>query len=148
MYTRAAVMGLFFTIGNSTAIVSSNVYPPSTAPHFVEGHSIAIGSSAIAIICALTLMYMNSKENARRDREYGEVAPDGSDADPAKMKWLSEEKRRRWGFEGLSECEIFELGDTHPGEWCSHGVPTWHRLTSPFFQLMNGRPLTAFRYII
>lgn len=135
MYTRAAAMGLLFTTGNSAGIISSNVYPARTAPRFVEGHSIAIGFSGLAIVCALMLMYANSRENARRDREYGKMALDGSDANPAKMKGLSEEKRKRWGLQDLSELEIIELGDRHPGGWYYNGVPNLGYMTDEWSTL-------------
>jgi hypothetical protein len=113
VYTRAAAMGLLFSTGNAAGIISSNVYPSNTAPRFFEGHGIAVGFSGLAIICAIVIMIANSRENARRDRLYGEVAPDGSDASP--LKTLTPEKRKAWGLEGLSELEVIELGDRHPG---------------------------------
>jgi hypothetical protein len=126
-------MGFFFSVGNSAGLISSNVYPSSTGPKFVEGkfvfpsaevheanlilisgHSIAIGFSGMAIICALTLMWSNSRDNAYRDRVYGPVAPDGSDASPNKN--ITKEQREKWGLAGMSELEICELGDRHPGK--------------------------------
>jgi hypothetical protein len=59
-------------------------------------------------------MASNWHENARRDRVYGVVAPDGSDAHPHKV--LTPEQKMTWGLEGLSELEIIELGDRHPGK--------------------------------
>ncbi|KAF9506091.1 hypothetical protein BS47DRAFT_463665 [Hydnum rufescens UP504] len=113
MYTRAAVMGFFFSVGNSAGIISSNVYPSNTAPRFFRGHGIALAFSFMAIVWTLILMASNWRENARRDRVYGVTAPDGSDADPRKV--LTPEQKATWGLEGLSELEIIELGDRHPG---------------------------------
>ncbi|KAF9506094.1 hypothetical protein BS47DRAFT_1353318 [Hydnum rufescens UP504] len=113
VYTRAAAMGFFFSVGNCAAIISSNIYPNSTAPRFIRGHSIAVAFSFMTIICVSILMASNWRENARRDRVYGVVAPDGSDAHPRKV--LTPEQKVTWGLEGLSELEIIELGDRHPG---------------------------------
>jgi len=113
VYTRAAAMGLLFSVGNSAGIISSNVYPSNTAPRFFEGHGVAVGFCGLAIICAVTIMLANSRENARRDRVYGPAAADGSDASPLKV--LTAEQKRTWGLEGLSEVEVIELGDSHPG---------------------------------
>jgi len=112
VYTRAAAMGFFFSVGNSAGLISSNVYPSSTAPRFFEGHGIAIGFSVLAIVCASSLMTSNMYENARRDKVYGVVAPDGSDASPRKI--LTPEQKATWGLEGLTELQIIELGDRHP----------------------------------
>ncbi|KAF9512561.1 hypothetical protein BS47DRAFT_1345338 [Hydnum rufescens UP504] len=113
VYTRAAAMGFFFSVGNCAGIISSNVYPNSTAPRFIRGHSIAIAFSFMTIICISILMASNWRENVRRDKVYGAVAPDGSDAHPRKV--LTPEQKATWGLEGLSELEIIELGDRHPG---------------------------------
>jgi len=113
VYTRAAVMGFFFSVGNSAGLISSNVYPAKTAPRFFRGHGVAIAFSFMAIVCVSILMAYNWRENSRRDRVYGPVAPDGSDAHPRKV--LTPEQKATWGLEGLSQLEIIELGDRHPG---------------------------------
>jgi hypothetical protein len=59
-------------------------------------------------------MVSNWRENVRRDRVYGVAAPDGSDAHPRKV--LTRDQKATWGLEGLSELQIIELGDWHPGE--------------------------------
>lgn len=104
---------MLFSSGNSAGIISSNVYPKNTAPRYFEGHGVAVGFSFLAIVCALTISIANRRENARKDREYGTVAEDGSDANPNKV--LSPEKRARWGLDGLTPEQVIELGDHHPG---------------------------------
>lgn len=106
-------MGLFFACGNSAGLIASNVYPKSTAPRYFEGHGISLGLASMAVICTVVLMIANQRENERRDRIYGQVAADGSDADPGKD--LGAERRELWGLEGLRRTEIVELGDRHPG---------------------------------
>lgn len=109
VYTRAAAMGFFFTVGNSAGLISSNVYPTKSRPRYIEGHSVAIGFASLAIICAIILYTHNKRENARRDRVYGVAAVDGSDASPRSGN------KEKWGLEGLSDREVIELGDRHPG---------------------------------
>lgn len=110
-------MGLLFSTGNSAGIISSNVYPTNTAPRFFEGHGVAVGFSFMAIACAVILKIALARENASRDARYGTVAADGSDASPTKV--LTAEQRQKWGLEGLSQNEIIELGDKHPGMYPS-----------------------------
>ncbi|GJJ11063.1 hypothetical protein Clacol_005294 [Clathrus columnatus] len=112
MYTRAAVMGIFFSFGNSAGIISSNVYPAGDAPRYIRGHAVALAFSVLAIILSVFMTVYNKRENNRRDRIYGVPNPDGSDCspiyadDPVRMK--------RWGLEGKTKLEIIELGDSHP----------------------------------
>ncbi|KAF9505402.1 hypothetical protein BS47DRAFT_539462 [Hydnum rufescens UP504] len=113
VYTRAAAMGFFFSVGNSAGLISSNVYPSGAAPRYFRGHGIALAFSFLAIVCVSILMVSNLRENARRDRVYGVAAPDGSDAHPHKV--LIPDQKATWGLEGLSELQIIELGDRHPG---------------------------------
>jgi len=112
MYTRATVMGIFFSFGNSAGIISSNVYPLSDAPRYFLGHGIAIAFSGLAIVlCAFITMY-NLRENARRDRVYGIPNPDGSDCSP--LQAGNPELLKKWGLEGKTRQEIIEMGDLHP----------------------------------
>ncbi|KAF8572720.1 putative MFS nicotinic acid transporter Tna1 [Ramaria rubella] len=112
MYTRAAVMGIFFSIGNSAGIISSNVYPAGDAPRYIRGHAIALGFSCLAIVLCAFMIYYNMRENARRDRRYGVPNPDGSDCSP--MNADDPVRLKKWGLEGKSKQEIIELGDLHP----------------------------------
>jgi MFS transporter, ACS family, DAL5 transporter family protein len=106
-------MGLMFACANLAGIISSNVYPSHAAPRFFGGHGVAVGSGFITIVCAIILTTAYRLENARRDRMYGPAAADGSDATSNKI--LTPEQRRSWGLEGLTQTEIIELGDKHPG---------------------------------
>ncbi|KZS93115.1 putative MFS nicotinic acid transporter Tna1 [Sistotremastrum niveocremeum HHB9708] len=112
MYTRATVMGIFFSFGNSAGIISSWSYPASTSPRFVEGHAIAIAFAGLAVVLASFLIWYNRTENARRDRLYGVPAEDGSDCSP--MRASDKNLLSRWGLEGRSRVEVISLGDRHP----------------------------------
>lgn len=112
MYTRATVMGVFFSFGNSGGIISSWTYPSADSPRYVKGHAVALGFSCLAIIMSTILMFYNHAENKRRDHVYGIPAEDGSDCSPEKVS--DPNLLRAWGMEGKTEMEIISLGDNHP----------------------------------
>ncbi|KIJ55530.1 hypothetical protein M422DRAFT_24098 [Sphaerobolus stellatus SS14] len=112
MYTRATVMGIFFSFGNSAGIISSNVYPQGDAPRYFRGHAIALAFSALAIILAGCMTWYNKTENDRRDREYGVPDADGKDCNPAYAD--EPERKKKWGLQNMTKLEIIELGDRHP----------------------------------
>ena len=70
---------------------------------------MAVAFSALAIACAATLMYSNSRENKLRDELYGPVEPGLNPlyADDAQLK--------RWQLVGKTRAEVLDLGDKHPG---------------------------------
>ena len=102
-------MGLFFSVGNASGIIASNVYPASTAPHYTRGHSIALAFSALAIVCSAILMTAYSRENRRRDELYGPIDPS------LNPLHASKEQLKKWGLENMTRDEILDLGDRHPG---------------------------------
>lgn len=131
MYTRATVMGVFFTFGNSGGIISSWTYPSTDSPRYIKGHAITLSfavrmlckllsanlhgtihSQCLAMIMSAALMYYNHTENKRRDRIYGTPAQDGSDCSPDKVSDPS--LLRAWNMESKSETEMILLGDRHP----------------------------------
>ncbi|KAH7096100.1 putative MFS nicotinic acid transporter Tna1 [Auriculariales sp. MPI-PUGE-AT-0066] len=116
IYLRAAVMGLFFTTGNSAGFVSSNVYPSRDSPRFFMGHGVAIGFAAMAIVCSIILMVDNARNNRERDSKYGVVNVRGKEAiDMASGKVVDPYDRARWGLDAnMSDSEIVNLGDRHP----------------------------------
>lgn len=126
-------MGFFFTVGNSAGLISSNVYPTKSGPRYIEGHSVAIGFASMAIICAIILFTYNKRENARRDQVYGVAAADGSDASPHNSL-----NKKKWGLDHLSDIEVIELGDRHPG------MSFLFLLTVPFLTVLY---FLGYRYI-
>jgi len=112
MYTRATVMGVFFSIGNSAGIISSWSYPTKEAPRYIKGHAVAIGFTCLAIILATFLIIYNITENKRRDELYGVPAADGSDCSPAHAG--DPALLEKWGLKNKTRDEVIELGDKHP----------------------------------
>lgn len=110
VYRRATTMGIYFTIGNSAGLVSSNVYPMTDAPRYIKGHAINLGFAAVAILSCAVLMFYNIRENRRRDA-ISYAHPDGRDVDPSRLD--DEAEKKRWGYEGKTREELLSLGHRH-----------------------------------
>ncbi|KAF8512073.1 putative MFS nicotinic acid transporter Tna1 [Hysterangium stoloniferum] len=121
MYTRAAVMGVFFSFGNCGGVISSNIYPIGDAPKYIRGHTIGLAFSCLAIVLSAIMGFYNMQENARRDKIYGVPNLDGGDCDPLNAD--DPMRLKKWGLQGMSKQEIIGLGDQHPafrsGSCCS-----------------------------
>jgi len=112
VYKRATVMGFFFTCGNGSGLISSNIYPTPESPRFIKGHSINLAFAALTIVVTLVIMAVNIRENRRRDAiSYAHL--DGRDVDPLKLD--NEEEKARWGYQGYTRQQLLELGDKHLG---------------------------------
>ena len=102
-------MGLVFSFGNASGIISSEVYRDKDKPRFILGHACAVGFAVLNFVMATILTIYNRRENARRYAKYG---PPPTPEDPQDID--SDEYRKRWGLEGYTREEIIELGDKHP----------------------------------
>jgi hypothetical protein len=111
------------SIGNSGGAISGQVYRSQDSPRFILGHAINLGFCVMALIAASILLISLRLENRRRDRLYGRIVTNNS---KRKSKTTninkeivdvcglgSEEDRRKWGYENMSEEEIRDLGDKH-----------------------------------
>jgi len=112
VYVRATVMGFFFTIGNSSGLISSNIYPTTEGPRFIKGHAINLGFAALTFVMTSLIMFVNWRANKRRDA-ISYAHPDGRDVDPARLD--TEEEKTRWGYQGMSRDQLLALGDRHNG---------------------------------
>lgn len=112
LYVRATVMGLFFTVGNSAGLISSNIYPSTESPRFIKGHAINLGFAGLTFITTSLLIFINWRANKARDA-ISYANPDGSSVDPARLD--HEDEKKRWGYEGMNRDEIMALGDQHKG---------------------------------
>jgi len=111
MYTRATVMGIFFSFGNSAGIISSWSYT-NPGNGYRKGHAIAIAFTTLAIVLSCFLMWYNNRENKRRSRLYGEPTADGSECSPNRAGDL--DLLKKWDLVNMSKEEVIELGDRHP----------------------------------
>jgi hypothetical protein len=98
------------SVGNSTGTVSSQIYRSQDSPRFILGHSIDLGFCVLGLISCIILLVALHLENRRRDRLYGPVTT-GKVTDVFGLG--TDDDRRRWGYENMSEKEISDLGDRH-----------------------------------
>jgi len=107
---RATAVALMLSVGNSTGTVSSQIYRSQDSPRFILGHSIDLGFCVLGLISCIILLVGLHLENRRRDRLYGPVTT-GKVTDVFGLG--TDDDRRRWGYENMSEKEICDLGDRH-----------------------------------
>ncbi|KAL3443594.1 major facilitator superfamily domain-containing protein [Aspergillus insuetus] len=88
---RGAGLIIFGMVGQTGSIAGSRFFPKEEGPYYVKGMAISAGLLFFAAILAQTLRFLMSRENKRRDREFGVV-------DPAEMP-----------------DEVVNSGDDHPG---------------------------------
>lgn len=86
-------MGVFIGWGNLNGIVSSNIFPQSSGPRFLEGHRVVLAYLVVFLLGGSVLTHWGlERENGKR--RAGE---------------------RDFWVHGKSEEEIEEMGDCVPG---------------------------------
>ncbi|CAF3627743.1 unnamed protein product [Rotaria sp. Silwood1] len=122
---RATALAFMISVGNIGGAISGQLYRTQDAPRFILGHAVNLGFCVFGLINVLILFFGLRAENRRRDRLYGPIpssvalgstnsASCEADMDRSDTCGLgSEEDRRRWGYENMSEQEIRDLGDKH-----------------------------------
>ncbi|CAF1233669.1 unnamed protein product [Adineta steineri] len=114
---RATALAFMISVGNCGGVISGQIYRSQDGPRFILGHAINLGFCVLGLVSVIILFISLRLENLRRDRIYGVVS--GSDSTTSVItKELhcgcgSEEDRRKWGYEHMSEEEIRDLGDKH-----------------------------------
>jgi len=68
---RAVGAAVQLAVGQFGGVAGSFIYPDTTAPRFVMGHSIALGSLALAILATLLQYTVLSRMNAKLDAGEG-----------------------------------------------------------------------------
>ncbi|CAF2216307.1 unnamed protein product [Rotaria magnacalcarata] len=115
---RATALAFMISVGNIGGVISGQLYRTQDAPRFILGHTINLGFCALGLVSVVILLFGLRAENKRRDRLYGTikapmVLPDTEVQSSNTFDVVSEEDRRRWGYEYMSEKEILDLGDQH-----------------------------------
>ncbi|KAJ1944347.1 hypothetical protein FBU59_002624 [Linderina macrospora] len=72
---RAISVAMLNTFGQCFATVGTQIYKAKTAPRFFMGYGVCLASSFLMIVVAVSLSHILSRENARRDTEFGEPKP-------------------------------------------------------------------------
>ncbi|CAF3088296.1 unnamed protein product [Rotaria socialis] len=122
---KATALAFMISVGNIGGVISGQLYRTQDAPRFILGHAVNLGFCAFGVINAVILLIGLRAENRRRDRVCATVASFATLANAASVLCVttaarpiasdlgSEEERRGWGYEHLSEKEIRNLGDEH-----------------------------------
>lgn len=120
---RATALAFMLSVGNSGGAISGQIYRSQDAPRFILGHAINLAFCGLALITAIILFISLRLENRRRDHLYGCASTDvrkttlvrsHSTTEVVDVYGVgSEEDRRKWGYENMSEEEIRDLGDQH-----------------------------------
>ncbi|KAJ0415308.1 major facilitator superfamily domain-containing protein [Aspergillus carlsbadensis] len=88
---RGAGLVIFGMVGQTGSIAGSRFFPKEEGPYYTKGMAISAGLLFFAAVLAQVLRFLMSRENKRRDAEFGVV-------DPAEMP-----------------DEVVNSGDDHPG---------------------------------
>ncbi len=120
---RATALAFMLSVGNSGGAISGQIYRLIDEPRYILGHAINLGFCVMALIAACILYISLRLENRRRDRLYGSAVTNSTETNLITTSTnkpivdvfglSSEEDRRKWGYENMSEKDIRDLGDKH-----------------------------------
>jgi MFS family permease len=120
---RATAVAFMISFGNIGGAISGQIYRSEDAPRFILGHAINLGFCVMAFIANITLFISLRLENRRRDHLYGPIVTNNSQTNLISIAINreivngfgldTEQNRRKWGYENMSDEEIRELGDRH-----------------------------------
>ncbi|CAF1089412.1 unnamed protein product [Adineta steineri] len=120
---RATALAFMISVGNCGGIISGQIYRSQDGPRFILGHGINLGFCVLGLINVIILFTSLRFENHRRDRLYGVVSNSNMRTSVVTKEsnkevvdiygYGSEEDRRKWGYEHMSEEDIRDLGDKH-----------------------------------
>lgn len=65
--------------GQFGAIASSYIYPQTDAPHYIMGHSLAMGFLFMTAVTAVFLIFLFKHKNKKLDEERRQAAAEGRD---------------------------------------------------------------------
>lgn len=115
---RATALAFMISFGNIGGVISGQIYRTQDAPDFILGHAVNLGFCGLALVTITSLFFGLRAENQRRDRFFGpsnshlKSISSGIQRSDANIIGTDDD-RRRWGYENLTEQEIRELGDCH-----------------------------------
>jgi MFS family permease len=110
---RATSVALVVSAANCGGIIGSQIYRSEDKPRYILGHAINLGFCVMAFITCSIAIIAFRLENRRRDRLYGPLVNNNSKTIVDLSGLGTEEDRRKWGYEHMSEEEIRDLGDKH-----------------------------------
>ncbi|GAM89339.1 hypothetical protein ANO11243_073760 [Dothideomycetidae sp. 11243] len=88
---RTTATGLQLTIGNTSGIMASFLYPTKEGPRFLRGHGVTVSLVAVGVLIYGSMSAYFTAENKKR-----------------------QSGKRDWKTEGMTEDEAWALGDENP----------------------------------
>jgi len=71
---RAIALPFFYSLGNLSALVSSQLYPSQQGPRYVKGNAISAGLDAVAAGLYLACWFVLRRRNAKKAKLIAEGA--------------------------------------------------------------------------
>lgn len=73
-HKRSVALPVFYSIGNLSGLVSSQLYPTSQGPRYIMGNSISVGLEAVAMAFVFAGWFMLRRRNAAKEKLVAEGA--------------------------------------------------------------------------
>ena len=71
---RSVALPVFYSIGNLSGLVSSQLYPSGNAPRYVMGNATSAGLEVIFIGFVIAAWFLLRRQNAKKDKLTSEGA--------------------------------------------------------------------------
>jgi hypothetical protein len=83
-HKRSVGLPLFYSIGNLSGLISSQLYPSKDGPRYVMGNSVSAGMEAVAIVFVGAAWWVLRRRQAKKDKMLAEGATvNGMEGDEA-----------------------------------------------------------------
>jgi hypothetical protein len=83
-HKRSVGLPFFYSIGNLSGLVSSQLYPATDGPRYVKGNAISAGLEVLAVLFVVAAWFVLRKRNAAKDKMIADGATtNGKEGDEA-----------------------------------------------------------------
>jgi hypothetical protein len=65
-HKRSVGLPFFYSIGNLSGLISSQLYPTTDAPRYVKGNAVSAGMEVMAVIFVIAAWFVLRKRNAQK----------------------------------------------------------------------------------
>lgn len=73
-YKRSVALPVFYSVGNLSGLVSSQLYPSQQGPRYIMGNSISAGLEVVAAVLFMSTWFLLRRRNAKKERLTAEGA--------------------------------------------------------------------------
>lgn len=77
-YKRASMVGLTFTLANTSGATVGQIFSAQTAPHYIMGLTIALGLAVLALLIVFALMIGMTVVNRKRAAQISRAEQEGN----------------------------------------------------------------------